>query len=521
MPQTQTMNDHEITTPKQSFYHDSPEVYLPGMTQARRRRSVSNKRGTSSSSLLMDKSNTMNGEQEQGQVENKRIICGASSRKHARTFMNRQASTSSKELHFESVEKNSVTRETDENENVMKPIVNRQKVSELKGWLMDFEKQQKDHRNGVTPVMKKPTPAVSTAIASPAAVSRRAVDEKERETEQKDIQKSTVVSGSLANKNSNDDKTRKSPKAEINETRKSVSELKGWLVGFEQKQKDHAVASGCVKDIAKTPVAGKAKVNTDVKPSGNVEVNASKISESTPSAVASANNKRYSNINIVKNTELAPASSTKTKVPKPREFQRSSVVGTPSSYLPKKVQKISNKEVQATDDGYASVSKVSAWLANDAFSQKKEKKFRKRDPNIYKKALKFGEDEIENTQKSQKHKQFKDEIATATKNVSERAEWLRNDAFCGAEKAKCSDSIAHGAQGGIVRPSSSGVNNELTSFQQRRQMLLDREKHAAKKNTTEKITYKIKWEVNGDGQYAKKVVNNAGAPPKKTFADLP
>eukprot|EP00815_Leptocylindrus_aporus_P002943 CAMPEP_0116056922 /NCGR_PEP_ID=MMETSP0322-20121206/4302_1 /TAXON_ID=163516 /ORGANISM="Leptocylindrus danicus var. apora, Strain B651" /LENGTH=284 /DNA_ID=CAMNT_0003540831 /DNA_START=23 /DNA_END=874 /DNA_ORIENTATION=- len=284
------MNDHEITTPKQSFYHDSPEVYLPGMTQARRRRSVSNKRGTSSSSLLMDKSNNMNGEEQQGQVENKRIICGASSRKHARTFMNR-LSTSSKELHFEDVEKSSVTRETDENENVMKPIVNRQKVSELKGWLMDFEKQQKDHRNGVTPVMKKPTPTVSTAIASPAAGSRRAVDETERETEQKDIQKSTVVSGSLANKNSNDEKTRKSPKAEINETRKSVSELKGWLVGFEQKQKDHAVASGCVKGIAKTPVAGKATatVNTDVnKPSGNVEVNASKISESTPSAVASA-----------------------------------------------------------------------------------------------------------------------------------------------------------------------------------------------------------------------------------------
>jgi len=490
------------------------------MTQARRR-SVSNKRGTSSS-LLMDKSNNMNGEQQQqGQEENKRIICGASSRKHARTFMNRQASTSSKELHFESVEKSSVTLETDENENVKKPIVNRQKVSELKGWLMDFEKQQKDHRNGVTPMMKKPAPAVSAAIASPVAVSRTAVDEGERVTEQKIIQESTVVSGSLANKNSKDKKTRKSPKAEINEERKSVSELKGWLIGFEQKQKDHVVASGSVKDIANTPVAGKAKVNADVEPSDNVEVKASKVSKSMPPAVASVSNKGYSNISIAKNTELAPASLTKTKVPKSREFQRSSVVGTPSSYLPKKVQKISYEEVQATDDGYASVSKVSAWLANDAFSQKKEKKFRKRDPNIYKKALKFGEDEIENAQISQKHKQFKDEIATATQNVSERAEWLRNDAFYGAEKAKCSDSIGHGAQGEIVQPSSSEANNELTSFHQRRQMLLDREKHAAKKNTTEKITYKIKWEVNADGQYAKKVVNNAGAPPRKTFADLP
>lgn len=315
-------------------------------------------------------------------------------------------------------------------------------------------------------------------------------------------------------------------RAEVNEERRSVSELKNWLVNFEESQK-----SSHVNHQVSTPFKQKPQdvLTPETRAGGFIRTGNRNIPVSSGGAASKQ--------------PLQDSSSTLTPVSKPptrpvNSFKSASVPPKPKQiFTPvkcdkprpgvfismKKSQRISAEEVQATDAGYAPVSKLSSWLANDAFSNKKEKVVRK-DPNVYRKSLRFGEDVVE-TKESDKI--VAGEIATADRNVSEHASWLKHQAFGNGVDCDVGASKSNSMNVGKVdrtRMHEEAFEKEsesAASVKSRRLELIKREEAAKRKaETSSKLAYKVKWEVSG-GQYSKKVVNEVGPAPRRSFADLP
>ena len=490
----------------------SPEIYLPGMTDPSQKKKKRNHHQYSSSSASSSSSSTHTHNHTNQVVDNesvntgatyttnqsstytKRIVLGTSARKSARTFITRQQHQHPEEEYnnYSYNQENIVPM--DNNRRVIQEDIQqeqRRPVKELKSWLMDFEQKQK------TPV-------------KPLGLNQRIGNS----------------NGLLASKKVPPVVPRRSPKALVNEERKSVNELKGWLVGFEEKQKQQQKN----QPVSALPVPTSMIASVSKKP----------VSCSTPlkhtSATATA-------------TEVSKCWSSAMK----HDSSKSAKTAKPVSFVAPVVQrptKISKTDVQATDQGYASVSKVSAWLANDAFNTQKEKIVRK-DPNVYRKGLKFGEFKpscdltIENSKKT-----FVNEIASAEQRVSDRAQWLKNGAFNGKQLASTETlNIAAAAepinvklklknvqseafksvvssrslsQGNEDIHAETNISDKIPSFKERRQLLIERELQAAKKCSEKIPAYKVKWENNGStGLYAKKVVNKVGVAPKKSLSDLP
>jgi len=328
-------------------------------------------------------------------------------------------------------------------------------------------------------------------------------------------------------------------RAEVNEERRSVSELKNWLVNFEESQKSHvnklstpSKAQNKPQDVANTPEPLRSSGSGGFIRTGNRNVPISNASSKQPLL--------QDNTSSSLPKPMTPVS----KPPLSRQIKSASVppkctAGPKTIFTPvncdnkqpgvflsmKKSQRISAEEVQATDAGYAPVSKLSSWLANDAFNNKKEKIVRK-DPNVYRKSLKFGEDEM--TVK-ESDKIVACEIATAEQNVSARASWLKNQAFGinGGEDChqKEEPSMVHGS-GKVERTRMHAEAFEkdseaAASVKSRRLELIKREEAVKRKaEMSNKVSYKVKWEGSG-GQYSKKITSEVGPAPKKTFADLP
>lgn len=133
-------------------------------------------------------------------------------------------------------------------------------------------------------------------------------------------------------------------------------------------------------------------------------------------------------------------------------------------------------------------------------------------------------------------KEFVQEIASAEKKVSDRAAWLQNDAFGGNHSVPfektgkkestvvCNNDDDKGVE--IQEKNEENViSDKVPTFEERRKLLIEKEKEAAKKNQdpSNNIQYKTKWKTgSANGKYTKKLVyDESNAPPKKTLADLP
>ena len=457
----------QTPTDKVNLGITSPEIYLPGMTNPSHKKSLrtaNNKRPTTS-----DDPSTTSSVSE----SNKRVVLGTSARKSARTFVTRQPyedqentppphsnRTGSRSTYYTSLPYSpKVDIEAE----------HRRPVKELKSWLMDFEKKQK----------------TSNTPMKPLSVNQ------------------TIV-------NSNVKAPRRSPKMLVNEERKSVTELKGWLVDFEENQKRN----------------GQVGNANAVKPSMNTK---STMSCTPMKQVQNSTSKTKVGSKIGPPTPLSSVVK--------EECLKTSTITKPASYVIPSVQrpaKIPKDEVQATDEGYASVSKVSAWLANDAFNTKKDRMIRK-DPNVYNKGLKFGDQKPSDEAGENVKKNFLEEIASAEQRVSDRAQWLKNSAFSGKQPTSiigATPSFTHNkpkeqkpSQPDIISKDNnivSNISDKIPSFEERRKLLIQRELQASKYKSEKVPAYQIKWETAGStGQYSKKFVNKIGVAPKKSFAELP
>ena len=109
-------------------------------------------------------------------------------------------------------------------------------------------------------------------------------------------------------------------------------------------------------------------------------------------------------------------------------LHRQGIRGTPIRMKPR----VRTQEVQATDSGYASVAKLSAWLADDPTSTKKVKHVR-RGRNVISKSRKFEKD-LEDV--------IVEENNIATGAVKEKKNWLKS-AFAHEEDCGGDDSSRH------------------------------------------------------------------------------
>eukprot|EP00586_Coscinodiscus_wailesii_P006979 CAMPEP_0172488766 /NCGR_PEP_ID=MMETSP1066-20121228/18486_1 /TAXON_ID=671091 /ORGANISM="Coscinodiscus wailesii, Strain CCMP2513" /LENGTH=1016 /DNA_ID=CAMNT_0013256221 /DNA_START=281 /DNA_END=3331 /DNA_ORIENTATION=+ len=100
-------------------------------------------------------------------------------------------------------------------------------------------------------------------------------------------------------------------------------------------------------------------------------------------------------------------------------------------YARKFRMKVKKEDVQATNDGYASVKKLSQWLDNDPFEKKKPRPTRKGN-NILKKSRVFEPDQPSPVAR---------ELENICGNVSERRSWLKG-AF--EKQEDCEEEIAEG-----------------------------------------------------------------------------
>jgi hypothetical protein len=129
----------------------------------------------------------------------------------------------------------------------------------------------------------------------------------------------------------------------------SVAHLRGWLDDFGKQQKKHY------------------EKNMDVEKKKQQQ-------QQQTGAQASS---------LVKRLVISESSSSSTKSSKDSTSRRKNYA-TPVRIMPK----FEEQEVQATNDGYASVAKLSAWLADDPTSTKKVKQIR-RGANVIAKSRKF------------------------------------------------------------------------------------------------------------------------------------
>jgi hypothetical protein len=159
---------------------------------------------------------------------------------------------------------------------------------------------------------------------------------------------------------------------------------------------------------------------------------------------------------------------------------------------------ITKNEVEATNDGYAPVHKLSEWLAGKPFEEKKKtpSKVSLRGSGV--KSFTSGRDQY----------QFSTAdpvlIDTAV-DVSNKKKWLEN-AFQKRE-ARQDDNMEEEPLSGVTKIKE----------------VLERRQKEIAKTANPKANMKIKWDAAGPshGQYKKKVVDERGLPPKKRFTDLP
>eukprot|EP00978_Attheya_sp_CCMP212_P032356 scaffold126020_cov34-Attheya_sp.AAC.1 len=211
-------------------------------------------------------------------------------------------------------------------------------------------------------------------------------------------------------------------KVEIDEAQvpPSVQKLKGWLVDFEKQNKQHFEKNSLVRKN-QMDASSENRQEEETKRSNDLSV---KVPASPKRSFPSKNN--------------APVSSSATKVPiRPKlsavvETRRKTIVPAysssqklPTGYVNPVVAanrkvwqaKVLKEEVKATDNGYASVEKLSKWLQDDPFDKKKAKPLRW-GSNVISKSQAYSPLKSNGTAAT-----AKDEIASG--KVSGRKQWLQ------------------------------------------------------------------------------------------------
>mmetsp|Transcript_24758 Transcript_24758/g.35533 ORF Transcript_24758/g.35533 Transcript_24758/m.35533 type:complete len:376 (-) Transcript_24758:53-1180(-) len=271
----------------------------------------------------------------------------------------------------------------------------------------------------------------------------------------------------------------------------SVSKLKDWLIDFEQKSKEHYAknqplnSQECQRDAQQYSAK-------DMGPSHSNT--ASNRDMFTPRS-KSGYNPRPSTSKIIVPNDVAPS----TPVSKIDFIRDNTPCDTPVQCALRKFDPlkekaaVSKKDVEATNDGYAPVHKLSEWLAAKPFDEKKKTPSK---PLIRGRILEKEKNLISLSDPA---------LAEAAIDVSDKKKWLEN--IFQKKDARQEEDVSE--------EFPTGVTKIKEVLEKRQQEII--------KATNPKANQKIKWDVAGvsHGQYKKKVVDERGMPPKKRLADLP
>ena len=290
-----------------------------------------------------------------------------------------------------------------------------------------------------------------------------------------------------------------------NEAPPSVVKLKGRLVDFEQRNKEHYT-----KNQLSNNCPGDTQQSVSKADSADSNFSQPIFPEPSVSPVPTASP-------VVPSTPASPKT--------PYKFARDSTpCSTPvQSALRKFGQhkpKISKEEVQATNDGYASVQKLSKWLESKPYEETKTPSgpLRKGAKVITKSRV---------YEKDQNRLVLTDPaLRDASVDVSDKKKWLES-VFQKKDARQVTATTQQEEQEEF--PSVSDVQFMFGGSAQAKagvtkikEVLEKRQKDIAK-SADPKSNHKTKWEVAGSshGQYKKKVLDERGLPPKKRLADLP
>jgi hypothetical protein len=260
----------------------------------------------------------------------------------------------------------------------------------------------------------------------------------------------------------------------------SVAHLRGWLNGFGKQHQEHYSRTACVgKPPANVPL--EKPIRPKVQPS--VE----KTPTPLPYTAASKLAKR-----------IEPKSDPALKA-------RAKTVGYNKPSVPK-------EDVQATDEGYASVAQLSAWLANDPTKTKKARPIR-RGANVIAKSKQFD--------KELEHVVFEEKVVPRT-NVANRKVWLENRTSMSSEKTEETAVAGFTAmKSSNMKPQETARDTEaddsvmLMSVSEKKKWL----SHAFNK---QKSSFPVKKSLKRDKQeatmsIAKKMWRTSDNPPDQTY----
>ena len=260
----------------------------------------------------------------------------------------------------------------------------------------------------------------------------------------------------------------------------SVALLRGWLDDFGKQHKTH---------YEKTAKHGRAPADATLekpvrpKIQGSLSDEHSKPTPLMPHA-ASALAKRISAVEprSAQKDKTKGATSishvTSTGIHRNRSLVATSSFATPIRYKPK----IKSEEVQATNDGYASVAKLSAWLADDPTKSKKKVKTIRRGANVIAKSRKFDkgladviveETNMRTGSVTNKKHQIEMALSTASGSLDEQDAWCGQDASVAHPKRAQStiglsdSSISVGAKKQWLANAFSKNKSEFTSMNSR------------------------------------------------------
>ena len=275
----------------------------------------------------------------------------------------------------------------------------------------------------------------------------------------------------------------------------SVSKLKDWLIDFEQKSKEHYArnqplnSQECQRDAQQYAAKDLGPSHSHTNSVFEYKNNRNMF---TPK---SGCNPRPSLSKIIVPNDVAPS----TPVSKIDFIRDNTPCDTPvqcalRKFDPQKEKAtVTKKDVEATNDGYAPVHKLSEWLAAKPFDEKKKTPSK---PLIRGRISEKEKSPISLSDPA---------LAEAAIDVSDKKKWLEN-VFQKKDARQEEDASEE---------FPTGVTKIKEVLEKRQQEII--------KATNPKANQKIKWDVAGvsHGQYKKKVVDERGMPPKKRLADLP
>jgi hypothetical protein len=162
------------------------------------------------------------------------------------------------------------------------------------------------------------------------------------------------------------------------EASSSVSALRGWLSDFGNKQKDNLPRKASTFQAPKKPLCIRPDAKATDPRSAVKKLAPPRSAVKKPAPPRSAAKKPAPSRSAIK----APSPSPVKPIREPVSFAATTLVQRMVAEKPKPdpkkhfapiraKPKIKKEEVQATDGGYASVAKLSAWLAEDPTSKKK------------------------------------------------------------------------------------------------------------------------------------------------------